>query len=116
MKNILFAVLIISLNISAETTDETISKDCLRQALILEKDLKSRVFMDMTSAQSDELVRLSTGHCKRQFMQYDVKNIDIESNQVNRENEPGDWLTDYILNGESPEKAGNERLKRMQHK
>ncbi len=116
MKNIFLFFLFLSFNLQAESTDETINNACLNQALSLVQKMKAEIYTEMNEEQGKNIIRLSTESCKQQFAAKDTQQI---VSQVNEEkSEPGtmDWFTDKILNGDTPDKDGNRRLKRMQRK
>jgi hypothetical protein len=106
---------LISANVYAETSESSnknIDRACLKQAVALVDDLKSDVYIDMDSSQSNKIVKLATAACKQEFSQTEtIKSIAAVESEEKKESD--DWFTNHILNGEVAEKGGNKRLKRL---
>ncbi len=63
-------LLLLSINLYAETSENTknrIDNACLRQAVSLVNQLKSEIYSDMDSTQSNKIVKLATNTCRTQF-------------------------------------------------
>lgn len=109
------ALILASANLCAEIIEQQIDRACLKQAIMLVNELRSEVYVDMNSTQSNKILKLAAATCRAQFNQTKMKQsiavIEPEKNeQAGRET--GDWFTDHILSGEVSDKAGNKRLKR----
>ena len=68
----LSTLLLLSVNLYAETSENTknrIDNACLRQAVSLVNQLKSEIYTDMYSTQSNKIVKLATSTCRDQFNQ-----------------------------------------------
>ena len=119
LRNIYFLISVsfalISANLNAETSEgsnKNIDRACLKQAVALVNDLKSDVYIDMDSTQSNKIVKLATAACKQEFSKTEtIKSIAAVESE--KEKETDDWFTDQILNGEVADKKGNKRLKRL---
>jgi len=116
-----FVLFLFSVSLQAETTTQEFDRACLKQAITLVNELKSEVLVDMSSAQSNKILKLATATCRAQFNQAETKQSIIATVDPAREEKPGeeeesgDWFTDHILSGEVTRKKGNERLKRLKH-
>ena len=65
-------LLLLSVNLYAEASENTknrIDNACLRQAVSLVNQLKSELYTDMDSTQSNKIVKLATNTCRTQFNQ-----------------------------------------------
>lgn len=113
MKYTLLFFSVFALNTLAEPVD--IDHTCLKQAIALNEKLKADVFTDMDNQQSSQVIRLSTESCKQQFTSRESQQVISQSSDETKDND-SDWFTDYILNGDTPDKEGNKRLKRLQKK
>ncbi len=100
----------------AESVDETISKACLKQAVSLTQQLKTDIYTDMDKEQANKIIRPSTENCKQQFAAKENTGVVSQVAEEKNESRSTDWFTEKVLSGESADKAGNERLKRLQHK
>jgi len=105
-----------SMNLFAETpypeTEQNIDRACLRQAITLVSEIKSEIYADMDSIQSNKILKLATDTCRKQFSQADARKS-VAAVESAEETKSDDWFTDHILHGEITEKAGNKRLKRL---
>ncbi len=112
----IFIFTLASANLYAESIEQDIHRACLKQAITLVNELKSEVYVDMDSTQSNKILKLATETCRHQFSQAEVKQsiAVVESAEEDKpeEEKSGDWFTDHILSGETADKKGNERLKR----
>ena len=101
-----------SVNLYAETpyseTEQIIDRACLKQAVTLVNELKSEIYVDMDSTQSNKILKLATATCKKQFSQAEAGQF-----VATEEAKSDDWFTDQILHGEVANKKGNKRLKRL---
>ena len=117
--NTIFIFTMASANLYAETTEQQIDRACLKQAVTLVNELKSEVYVDMDSTQSNKILKLSAAACRAQFNQTEMKQsvatIEPAKDEQAEEEKSGDWFTDQILSGEVADKAGNKRLKRRGH-
>ena len=117
--NTIFIFTMASANLYAETTEQQNDRACLKQAVTLVNELKSEVYVDMDSTQSNKILKLSAAACRAQFNQTEMKQsvaaIEPAKNEQADEEKSGDWFTDQILSGEVADKAGNKRLKRRGH-
>ncbi len=115
----IFIFTLTSANLYAQTDEHQIDRACLKQAITLVNELKSEVYLDMDSMQSNKILKLATATCRAQFnqteMQQSVATIEPAKEEKPEEEKSGDWFTDYILSGESADKKGNKRLKRRGH-
>ena len=116
MKKFLLLFIIITPSVYAETSEEAINNACLKQAVSLAQKLKADMFTTMDSEQTDNVIRLSTESCKQQFAAKETKQTLSQSEEEDEKSSGGDWFTQMILSGETPDKAGNKRLKRLQSK
>ena len=101
---------------SAGTVEQEFDRTCLKQAITLVNELKSEVFPELNSTQSNKILKLATATCREQFAKTETKQS-IAAAAPAKEEKPdeeksGDWFTDFVLSGEVADKKGNERLKR----
>ena len=106
------SLILAPVNLYAETIEQQIDRSCLKQAVTLVNQLKSEVYVDMDSTQSNKILKLATATCRTQFNQAETKQSIISATESEEEEKSGDWFTDHILSGEVSDKKGNERLKR----
>ena len=111
-------LLLLSVNLYAETSEDTktrIDNACLRQAVSLVNQLKSELYTDMDSAQSNKIVKLATSACRTQFNQTNnqqaVAAIEPAKKET-AEEESSDRSIFDILTEEPVRKPGNERLRK----
>ncbi len=111
-------LLLLSVNLYAETSENTknrIDNACLRQAISLVNQLKSELYTDMDSTQSDKIVKLATSTCRTQFNQTNnqqaVAAIEPAKKET-AEEESSDRSIFDILTEEPVRKPGNERLRK----
>jgi hypothetical protein len=117
----LSTLLLLSVTIYAETSENTtnrIDNACLRQAVSLVNKLKSEVYTDMDSTQSNKIVKLATSTCRTQFNQTNnqqavaattpVKAEKAEATTSEEESSNRSILD--ILTEEPVRKPGNKRL------
>ncbi len=111
-------LLLLSVNLYAETSENTknrIDNACLRQAVSLVNQLKSEIYTDMDSIQSNKIVKLATSTCRTQFNQTDnqqaVAAIEPAKKET-AEEESSDRSIFDILTEEPVRKPGNERLRK----
>ena len=101
---------------SAGTVETEIDRACLKQAITLVNELKSEVFPELNSTQSNKILKLATATCRQQFAKAETKQSITAAAPAKEEKpdeeKPGDWFTDFVLSGEVADKKGNERLKR----
>ena len=112
----LSTLLLLSVSIYAETSENTknrIDNACLRQAVSLVNKLKSEVYTDMDSTQSNKIVKLATSTCRTQFNQANnqqaVAAIEPAKVEKAEEEKSGGSIFD-ILTEEPVRKPGNKRL------
>ena len=124
----LSTLLLLSVNLYAETSENTknrIDNACLRQAVSLVNQLKSDIYTDMDSTQSNKIVKLATNTCRTQFNQTnnqeavaatnptkaektsDEKTASAEESEDDSESSIFDIFTE-----EPVRKPGNERLRK----
>lgn len=105
-----------SANLYAETpyseTEQNIDRACLKQAVTLVNELKSEVYVDMDSTQSNKILKLATATCRKQFSRAEAGQS-VATVESAEEAKSDDWFTDHILQGEVAKKKGNKRLKRL---
>lgn len=106
------SLILAPVNPYAETIEQQIDRGCLKQTVTLVNQLKSEVYVDMDSIQSNKILKLATATCRSQFNQAETKQSIISATESEEEEKSGDWFTDHILSGEVSDKKGNERLKR----
>lgn len=106
------SLILAPVNLYAETIEQQIDRNCLKQAVTLVNQLTSEVYLDMDSTQSNKILKLATATCRTQFNQAKTKQSIISATESEEEEKSGDWFTDHILSGEVSDKKGNERLKR----
>lgn len=124
MKIIVTSLLIIVFfNADAGTTDQETSKTCLQQAISLVNQLKSEILADLNESQSNEILRLATKNCNKYFNTEKLNQANVNKSSgkpgaitTDKEGEQDDWFTEHVLKGETADKEGNQRLKRLQHK
>ena len=114
----LCTLLLLSVNLYAETSENTknrIDNACLRQAVSLVNQLKSEIYTDMDSIQSNKIVKLATSTCRTQFNQTNnqqaVAAIEPAKKET-AEEESSDRSIFDILTEEPVRKPGNERLRK----
>ncbi|MCK5432759.1 MAG: hypothetical protein KAJ03_08445 [Gammaproteobacteria bacterium] len=113
--SVIFVLALVSSNLYAEISEETnknIDRACLKQAITLVNQLKSDIYIDMDSTQSNKILKLATATCRQQFGQADAGQSFATAESA-EEAKSDDWFTDYILHGEVANKKGNKRLKRL---
>jgi hypothetical protein len=122
----LSTLLLLSVNLYAETSENTknrIDNACLRQAVSLVNQLKSELYTDMDSTQSNKIVKLATSTCRTQFNQTNnqeavtattptkaEKTSDEKTATAEEDNSDRSILD--ILTEKPVRKPGNERLSR----
>ena len=114
----LCTLLLLSVNLYAETSENTknrIDNACLRQAVSLVNQLKSELYTDMDSTQSNKIVELATSTCRTQFNQTNnqqaVAAIEPAKKET-AEEESSDRSIFDIFTEEPVRKPGNERLRK----
>ncbi len=115
---ILCMLLLLSVSLNAETSDNTkkqIDSACLRQAVALVNQLKSDMYTDMDSSQSNKIVKMATSTCRTQFNstnnQQAVAAIEPAKKET-AEEESSDRSIFDIFTEEPVRKPGNERLRK----
>ncbi len=115
---ILSTILLLSVSLNAETSDNTkkqIDSACLRQAVALVNQLKSDMYTDMDSSQSNKIVKMATSTCRTQFNQTNnqqaVAAIEPAKKET-AEEESSDRSIFDIFTEEPVRKPGNERLRK----
>jgi len=111
-------LLLLSVSLNAETSDNTkkqIDSACLRQAVALVNQLKSDMYTDMDSSQSNKIVKMATSTCRTQFNstnnQQAVAAIEPAKKET-AEEESSDRSIFDIFTEEPVRKPGNERLRK----
>jgi len=111
-------LLLLSVNLYAETSENTknrIDNACLRQAISLVNQLKSELYTDMDSTQSNKIVKLATSTCRTQFNQTNnqqaVAAIEPAKKETAEEESSDRSILD-IFTEEPVRKPGNKRLSR----
>ncbi len=111
-------LLLLSVNLYAETSENTknrIDNACLKQAVSLVNQLKSEIYTDMDSTQSNKIVKLATSTCRTQFNQTNnqqaVAAIEPAKKET-AEEESSDRSIFDIFTEEPVRKPGNERLRK----
>ena len=116
-------LLLLSVNLYAETSENTknrIDNACLRQAVSLVNQLKSEIYTDMDSTQSNKIVKLATNTCRTQFNQTNnqqaVAAIEPAKKEIPEAATPEEESSDRsifdILTEKPVRKPGNERLRK----
>jgi len=112
---------LLSVSLYAETSENTknrINNACLRQAVSLVNQLKSELYTDMDSTQSNKIVKLATSTCKNQFNQTNnqqsVSAIEPVKNEKAEEERSDSSIFD-IFTEKAERKPGNERLRKLKH-
>ncbi|RKZ67207.1 MAG: hypothetical protein DRQ48_10010 [Gammaproteobacteria bacterium] len=116
-------LLLLSVNLYAETSENTknrIDNACLRQAVTLVNQLKSGIYTDMDSTQSNKIVKLATSTCRAQFNQTNNQQAVAATTPAKKEKaeaatteeESSDRSIFDILTEEPVRKPGNERLRK----
>ncbi len=119
----LCTLLLLSVNLYAETSENTknrIDNACLRQAVSLVNQLKSEIYSDMDSTQSNKIVKLATNTCRTQFNQTNNQEAVAattptkaeKAEAATTEEESSDRSILDILTEEPVRKPGNKRLSR----
>jgi len=122
----LCTLLLLSVNLYAETSENTknrIDNACLRQAVSLVNQLKSEIYTDMDSTQSNKIVKLATSTCRTQFNQMNNQEAVAattptkaektgDEKTASAEEESSDRSIFDILKEKPVRKPGNERLSR----
>ena len=115
---ILSTILLLSVSLNAETSDNTkkqIDSACLRQAVALVNQLKTDMYTDMDSSQSNKIVKMATSSCRKQFNQTNnqqaVAAIEPAKKET-AEEESSDRSIFDIFTEEPVRKPGNERLRK----
>lgn len=116
MKLFPFLFMPAALAVNAAADNATIREACHRQAVAMTQQLKAEIFTNMERSEIDHVIRIANQQCQRQFMSTPVEQAVANTDETDNKNPAGDWFSDYILNGEPPDKAGNRRLERMRHK
>lgn len=116
-------LLLLSVNLYAETSENTknrIDNACLRQAVSLVNQLKSEIYTDMDSTQSNKIVKLATSTCRTQFNQTNNQEAIAattpakaeKAEAATPEEESSNRSIFDILTEEPVRKPGNERLRK----
>ena len=116
-------LLLLSVNLYAETSENTknrIDNACLRQAVSLVNQLRSELYPDMDSTQSNKIVKLATSTCRTQFNQTNnqqaVAAIEPAKKEIPETATPEEESSDRsifdILTEKPVRKPGNERLRK----
>jgi len=116
-------LLLLSVNLYAETSENTknrIDNACLRQAVSLVNQLRSELYPDMDSTQSNKIVKLATSTCRTQFNQTNnqqaVAAIEPAKKEIPEAATPEEESSDRsifdILTEKPVRKPGNERLRK----
>jgi len=116
-------LLLLSVNLYAETSENTknrIDNACLRQAISLVNQLRSELYPDMDSTQSNKIVKLATSTCRTQFNQTNnqqaVAAIEPAKKEIPEAATPEEESSDRsifdILTEKPVRKPGNERLRK----
>jgi Na+-translocating ferredoxin:NAD+ oxidoreductase RnfG subunit len=119
----LSTLLLLSVSLYAEISENTknrIDNACLRQAVSLVNQLKSEIYTDMDSTQSNKIVKLATSTCRSQFNQTNNQQAVAAttpaktetSGAATTEEESSDRSIFDILTEEPVRKPGNERLRK----
>jgi Na+-translocating ferredoxin:NAD+ oxidoreductase RnfG subunit len=119
----LSTLLLLSVSLYAEVSENTksrIDNACLRQAVSLVNQLKSEIYTDMDSTQSNKIVKLATSTCRSQFNQTNNQQAVAAttpaktetSGAATTEEESSDRSIFDILTEEPVRKPGNERLRK----
>ena len=114
---ILILAVVLTFQVHADTNQENTDHACLQQAITLVKQIKSELYPGMDKLKSDRIVNMAAASCSKQFSNQSIHQTGGDSSLQKENNEDsGNWFTEKILGGETPDKAGNKRLKRMQHR
>jgi len=116
-------LLLLSVNLYAETSENTknrIDNACLKQAISLVNQLRSELYPDMDSTQSNKIVKLATSTCRTQFNQTNnqqaVAAIEPAKKEIPEAATPEEESSDSsifdILTEKPVRKPGNERLRK----
>jgi Na+-translocating ferredoxin:NAD+ oxidoreductase RnfG subunit len=119
----LSTLLLLSVSLYAEISENTknrIDNACLRQAVSLVNQLKSEIYTDMDSTQSNKIVKLATSTCRTQFNQTNNQQAVAattpakteKAEAATTEEESSDRSIFDILTEEPVRKPGNERLRK----
>jgi hypothetical protein len=119
-------LLLLSVNLYAETSENTknrIDNACLRQAVSLVNQLKSELYTDMDSTQSNKIVKLATNTCRTQFSQTNNQQAvaaitpakEEKTEAAMPEEEKSDSSIFDIFTEKPERKPGNERLRKLKH-
>lgn len=114
-------LLLLSISLYADTPDNAknrIDNACLRQAVSLVNQLKSEVYTDMDSTQSNKIVKLATTPCRQQFSKIEAEQAvaaiePAKEKQAEEEKSDGSILD--IFTKKVERKPGNERLRKHKH-
>lgn len=114
----LHALFLVSLSSYAGASADNayqINSACLKQAVSLANQLKSEIYTEMDSIQSDKIIKLATSTCKHQFNQAETSKAIVANNTDKEavENTSGNSILDTIFSGDTTRKKGNERLKNL---
>ena len=114
---ILILTIIPTFQVYADTIQENIDHACLQQAISLVKQMRSELFPEMNKLESDRIVNMATASCSQQFSNKSIsQSVAGNPGQPESDDDAGHWFTEKILGGETPDKAGNKRLRKMLHK
>ncbi len=114
-------LLLLSASLYADTSNNTkkkIDNACLRQAVSLVNQLKTEIYTDMDSTQSNKIVKLATTTCRQQFSKIEAEQAvaAIEpAKEKQAEEEKSDGSIFDIFTKEVERKPGNERLRKHKH-
>ena len=96
------------LSASAEEPDPRITQVCSDQARDVMLRVNSDVLPDMTADQRSRIAQIANDACLKHMAAARQGQAD-----ETRQKQSKDWFTDYLLNGEAPNKPGNKRLKTL---
>jgi len=113
-------LLVLSVSLYADTQDNAknrIDNACLRQAVSLVNQLKSEIYTDMDSTQSNKIVKLATATCRQQFSKIEAEQAvaTIEPAKEKQAEEESDGSIFDIFTKKVERKPGNERLRKHKH-
>ena len=114
LNNILVFLILASTNLYAKTSEDTnknVDRACLKRAVTLVNQLKSDVYVDMDSIQSNKILKLATATCKGEFNQTETRQSIAAVKSV--KDKESDYSILDILSKDVERKPGNDRLKRL---
>lgn len=112
-KRLITAILLLSWQTAfAGESDSQVTQACSDQAREVVMEISSDVLPGMTAQQRGRIMQISSDACLKHMAGTQPLQTAGQPDET-KEKKSKDWFTDYLLNGEAPNKPGNKRLKNL---